>query len=80
LDVNWDGTASLAADWTIVPRDEQRSELHDRTAFALTGPVKTYADIVALTNAMLDGRAYRTGHEPRAAAARLGGENAFAKA
>ena len=59
LDVSGDGTASLAADWTIVPRDEQHSELHDRTAFALTGPVKTDADIVALTNAMLDELAVR---------------------
>jgi hypothetical protein len=65
LDVNWDGTASLAADWTIVPRDEQRSELHDRTAFALTGPVKTYADIVALTNAMLDELAARIERDMR---------------
>jgi uncharacterized protein len=59
LDVSWDGTASLAADWTIVPRDERRSELHDRTAFALTGPVKTDADIVALTNAILGELAVR---------------------
>jgi hypothetical protein len=27
LDVSWDGTASLAADWTIVPRDDRRPEL-----------------------------------------------------
>jgi uncharacterized lipoprotein YmbA len=59
LDVSWDGTTSLAADWTIVPRDERRPELHDRTAFALTGPVKTDADIVALTNAVLDELAVR---------------------
>ncbi len=61
LDVSWDGTASLAADWTIVPRDERRPELHDRTAFALTGPVQTDADIVALTNAVLDELAVRIG-------------------
>ncbi len=59
LDVSWDGTASLAADWTIVPRDDRRPELHDRTAFALTGPVKTDADVVALTNAVLDELAVR---------------------
>ena len=59
LDVSEDGTASLAADWTIVPRDERRPELHDRTAFVLTGPVKTDADIVALTNAVLDELAVR---------------------
>jgi uncharacterized protein len=59
MDVSWDGTASLAADWTIVPRDDRRPELHDRTAFALTGPVKTDADVVALTNAVLDELAVR---------------------
>jgi uncharacterized lipoprotein YmbA len=59
LDVSGDGTASLAADWTIVPRDERRLELHDRTAFALTGPVKTDLDIVALTNEVLDRLAAR---------------------
>jgi uncharacterized lipoprotein YmbA len=59
LDVSWDGTASLAADWTIVPRDNRRPELHERTAFALTGPVKTDADVVGLTNAVLDELAVR---------------------
>jgi|ERR1700722_12207173 len=59
LDVSQDGTASLAADWTIVPRDERRPELHDRTVFALTGPVKTDADVVALTNEVLDELAVR---------------------
>jgi uncharacterized lipoprotein YmbA len=59
LDVSGDGTASLAADWTIVPRDDRRPELHDRTAFARTGPVKTDLDIVTLTNEVLDELATR---------------------
>lgn len=59
LDVSSDGTASLAADWTIMSGDERRPELHDRTAFALTGPVKTDADVVVLTNAVLDELAVR---------------------
>jgi hypothetical protein len=65
LDVSWDGAASLAADWTIVPRDDRRPELHDRTAFALTGPVKTDADVVALTNAVLDELAVRIEQDVR---------------
>ncbi len=63
LDVSADGTASVAADWTIVPRDESRPERRDRTSFALTGPVKTDADIVALTNAVLDELAARIGQD-----------------
>lgn len=54
LDVDAEGTASVAADWTIVPRDTTRPERHDRTSFSRTGPVKTDADIVALINAVLD--------------------------
>jgi uncharacterized lipoprotein YmbA len=63
LDVSADGTASLAADWTIVPRDEARPLLHDRTTFSLTGPVATDADVVALTNAVLDELAARVGKD-----------------
>lgn len=68
LDVSADSTAALVADWTIVPRDPARPELRDRAAFAVQGPVKTDADVVALTNALLDRLADRIGADlPRAA-------------
>ena len=65
LDVNADGTASVAADWTIVPRSDTRPEKHDRTSFSLTAPVANDADIVALTNAVLDELSLRIGQDVR---------------
>jgi uncharacterized protein len=72
MDVSADGTASLAADWTIVPRDDTRPERRDRTAFSLTGSIKTDADIVALTNGLLDELAARTGQDVADIAPRRG--------
>jgi len=63
LDVNAAGTASVAADWTIVPRDEGRPERRDRTSFSLTGMVETDAENVALTNAVLDELSLRIGRD-----------------
>jgi hypothetical protein len=61
LDVSADGTASLAADWTIVPHSERQATLRDRASFAVQGPVRTDADVVALTNALLDQLSDRIG-------------------
>lgn len=63
LDVSADGTAALVADWTIVPRDPARPELRDRVSVTAQGPVKTDADVVALTNTVLDDLAARIGQD-----------------
>ncbi|HEX4365292.1 MAG TPA: PqiC family protein [Rhodopila sp.] len=54
LDVDSNGTATLDADWMIVPRDPKTPTRRDRGHFTATGPVATDADVVALLGKVLD--------------------------
>ncbi len=53
LDVTSAGTATLDADWTIVPRDPAQPVIRDRGRFTSTGPVATDQQVVTLTEAVL---------------------------
>ena len=58
LDVTTAGTATLDADWMIVPRDPKTPTRRDRGHFTATGPVTTDADVVTLLGKVLEiGRA-----------------------
>jgi uncharacterized lipoprotein YmbA len=54
LDVSADGTATLDADWLILPRDSSVPTVRDRGHFTATGPVATDQDVVNLTGTLLD--------------------------
>jgi hypothetical protein len=54
LDMDSDGTATLDADWMIVPRDPRAPTRRDRGHFTASGPVATDADVVALLGKVLD--------------------------
>jgi len=53
LDITKAGTATLDADWTIVPRNPALPTQRARGHFTSTGPVATDQDVVALTLAVL---------------------------
>jgi len=54
LDVTAAGSATLDADWTIVPRDAAQPVLRDRVRLSAAGPVATDQDVVALVSGLLD--------------------------
>ena len=53
LDVTANGTATLEADWLIVPRDPTLPSQRKRGQFSATGPVATDQDVVSLNMALL---------------------------
>ncbi len=53
LDVTANGTATLEADWLIVPRDPARPSQRKRERYTSSGPVATDQDVVALNMAVL---------------------------
>jgi uncharacterized lipoprotein YmbA len=53
LDVTSAGTATLDADWQIVPRDPKQPVRRGRAQFTSSGPVATDQDVVTLTKAVL---------------------------
>ena len=53
LDVAANGTATLEADWLIVPRDPALPSHRKRGRFSATGPVATDQDVVSLNMALL---------------------------
>ncbi|GBQ30394.1 outer membrane lipoprotein [Gluconacetobacter sacchari DSM 12717] len=59
LDIARDGTASLAADWSIIPHDERQPLLHQRATLTRQGPAATDEQVAALTQAILDDLAER---------------------
>ncbi len=54
LDVTAAGSASLEADWQVVPRNPNTPPERNRAAFSVTGPVATDRDVVVLIGALLD--------------------------
>ena len=48
------GTATLEADWQIIPRDPAIPASRDRTRMDVVGPMATDSDVVALTTAILN--------------------------
>jgi uncharacterized lipoprotein YmbA len=54
LEVTAAGTATLDADWMIVPRNPGVPTLRDRGHFSVTGPVATDQDVVTLVGVLLD--------------------------
>ncbi|WP_338030247.1 PqiC family protein [Gluconacetobacter tumulicola] len=54
LDIAHDGTASLAADWSIIPHDERQPLLHQRTTLTRQGPATTDDQVATLTQSALD--------------------------
>jgi hypothetical protein len=54
LDVTAAGSATLEADWTIVPRDPAKPVLRDRVRLTASGSVATDQDVVALVGGLLD--------------------------
>jgi uncharacterized lipoprotein YmbA len=54
LDVTAAGTATLEADWTIVPHDEKQPIRRDRARFEATGPVAKDQEVVALVGGLVD--------------------------
>ncbi|ACI51014.1 protein of unknown function DUF330 [Gluconacetobacter diazotrophicus PA1 5] len=59
LDVTRDGTASLEADWSIIPHDANLPILHSRAAFTQAGAAATDGDTARLTQAVLEQLAER---------------------
>ena len=53
FDVTRSGTATLEADWTIVPRNPVELERLQRARFTVNGPVATDQDVVALAQTLL---------------------------
>lgn len=53
LDVTTAGTATLEADWLIVPRNPDQPTRRDRGRFTASGPAATDQDVVALYTAVL---------------------------
>ena len=54
LDVTAAGTATLEADWMIVPQDAKQPIRRDRARFSATGPVAKDQDVVALVGGLVD--------------------------
>ena len=54
LDVTASGTATLDADWMVVPRDSGRTVRRDRAQITVTGPVATDQDVVTLVGMVVD--------------------------
>jgi hypothetical protein len=54
LDVTADGSATLDADWLIVPRAPGSSSQRHRGQFSTTGSVATDRDVVSLNRSLLD--------------------------
>jgi len=54
MDVAADGTATLEADWLIVPRDSGRPSQRRRGLFSATGSVATDQDVVSLNKSLLE--------------------------
>jgi len=54
LDVTKAGTATLDANWTILPHDPSRPILRDRVGFSATGPVATDQEVVTQVGSLLD--------------------------
>jgi uncharacterized lipoprotein YmbA len=63
LDVSADGTGALAADWSIVPSRATQPQLRARATFSAKGPVKSDADVVALTDRLLEELAVKIGQD-----------------
>ncbi|WP_323990209.1 PqiC family protein [Nguyenibacter sp. L1] len=59
LDVTRDGTASLDADWSIIPHDPRAPILHQRAFVTRDGSAATDDDTARLTEAVLDQLAAR---------------------
>ncbi|MFT8643926.1 PqiC family protein [Gluconacetobacter dulcium] len=59
LDIAHDGTASLVADWSIVPHDERQPLLHQRASLTRQGPAATDDQVATLTQAILNDLAER---------------------
>ena len=53
------GTATLEADWQIIPRDPAIAASRDRTRIDVVGAMATDGDVVALTTSILDRLAAR---------------------
>jgi hypothetical protein len=54
LDVTADGSATLEADWLIVPRASGSPSQRRRGEFSATGPVATDRDVVSLNRTLLE--------------------------
>ncbi len=54
LDVTPSGTATLDADWVVVPREPGRVVRRDRTQITVSGPVATDQDVVTLIGLAVD--------------------------
>jgi len=54
FDITTNGTASLAADWLIIPGNPATQIRHNRDDFTITGPVATDLDVVRLQGRALD--------------------------
>ncbi|MBB2168995.1 membrane integrity-associated transporter subunit PqiC [Gluconacetobacter aggeris] len=59
LDIAHDGTASLAADWSIIPHDEHQPLIHQRATLTRQGPATTDDQVATLTQSILDDLAER---------------------
>ena len=53
FDVTRPGTATLQANWTVLPRDPGRPERVQRARFTVNGPVATDQDVVTLMQGLL---------------------------
>jgi uncharacterized lipoprotein YmbA len=54
LDVTASGTATMDADWVVVPREPGRPVRRDRAQISVTGPVATDQDVVTLLGVAVD--------------------------
>ncbi len=54
LDVTASGTATLDADWVVVPSDAGRPVRRDRAQISVSGPVATDQDVVTLVGLAVD--------------------------
>lgn len=68
LDVSSAGTAAVVADWTIMPLRATEPALRFRASLAAQGPVATDAEVVALTDRVLEALAARIGQDVAKAA------------
>jgi uncharacterized lipoprotein YmbA len=54
LDVATSGTATVDADWVVMPREPGRPVRRDRAEISVTGPVATDQDVVTLIGVAVD--------------------------
>jgi uncharacterized lipoprotein YmbA len=54
LDVTASGTATVDANWVVVPRETGQPVRRDRTQISVTGPVATDQDVVTLLGVAVD--------------------------